>query len=461
MKTVVIIGGGLSGTLVAVQLLQQATGKPLKIQVIERRSEIGRGVAYSTPLDCHLLNVPVNGVSLKAENPEHFLQWLWQQGHTTANSLDFMPRRLFGAYVQDTLATAIAAAPHVHFEAIADDAVHLSPGGVQDSPAQVYLRSGRTLQADRVVLALGNPAPGQVAIADPAFYQNSRYIPSGWSGQIEELLKYPSLLLIGAGLTAVDWIVALHDRQYSGQIHALSRHGLLPQPHHLTPNYPAHWQIADLPKTARGLLHWTRQTVIQAQAQGYDWRSVLDSLRYQTQALWVALPLKEKQRFTRHLRPYWDSHRHRIAPEIGRIVQSLQATRQLQVHTAHLQALTTTPAGVEVSLRPRGQTKLKTLSVGAVINCTGPQFNYRKLPDPLIQSLLAQGLMQPDPLSLGMVAAGNGSVITEAGTPSPWLYTLGPTRRGELWETIAVTEIRDQAISLSQTLLATEAVVSV
>lgn len=455
--SVVIIGGGLSGTLVAMQLLKQAR-IPMVIRVIERASEVGRGVAYSTPWDCHLLNVPVSAVSLVAETSHHFLRWLHQQGHRDVSLQSFVPRHWFGSYVQANLATAISVAPEVQFEAVADEAIRVTPEGNQ---ASVYLQSGKVLKADRVVLALGNPPPGNVPIANPEFYQTSSYIPSGWSGDIEDLLERPSLLLIGAGLTAMDWVVALCDRNYPGTIHTLSRHGLLPQPHHPTPTYPKEWLATDIPPTTRGLLHQVRQEVRQAAQQGYGWRSVLDTLRFQVQALWVNLPLAEKQRFVRHLRPYWDSHRHRIAPNIGQIVQQLQASGQLQVHAAHLQTCQVVGDEVVVHLRRRGGTDLDTLTVGAVINCTGPQFNYRRLTQPLIQTLLDQGLIRPDPLALGIDVAADGAVISAQGTPSPWLYTLGPTCRGNLWETIAVTEIRDQAVALARTLLTIRTTVGV
>lgn len=457
MKTVVIIGGGLSGTLVAIQLLLQ-TAEPLHIQVVERSSEIGRGVAYSTPLDCHLLNLPVNAVSTVAADPNHFLRWLHQQGKTDVTAQAYVSRRWFGSYVQDVLAQAIQIAPRAQFETIADEAIHAAWDGCQ---AHVHLRSGRILRAHRVVLALGNPHPSQVAIANPEFYQSPRYIPSGWAGAVDGLLDHPSLLLLGAGLTAVDWIVALQERHYQGTIHTLSRHGLLPQPQRHAADYAADWLPAGLPQTARGLLHWVRQEVKQAAAQGYDWRAVLDTLWSHVRTIWVSLPLREKQRFVRHLRPYWDSHRHRVAPEIGDLMHGLQLSGQLRVHTAWLHTCRDASDGVEVSLRRRGDQHLETLTVGAVINCTGPQFDYCKLADSLIHSLLDQGIIRPDPLALGIDAAGDGAVISAAGLPSPWLYTLGPTLRGNLWETTAVTDIRNQAIDLAQTLLAAQVAVAI
>ncbi|MFZ4639959.1 MAG: FAD/NAD(P)-binding protein [Nodosilinea sp.] len=447
--SVVIVGGGLSGTLVAVELLKQAS-RPLHIAIVERSHGVGRGVAYSSPLPCHLLNVPVNGVSLVRSQPNHFLHWLHGQGYGEITPQSFVPRHLFGSYVQESLQKAQDQSLHGRLTIYADDAIDLGPS---DPRPQVSLGSGRVLTGDRIVLALGNPAPTPVPIANPAFYQSPNYFNSGWSGGIDSVREKSALLLIGAGLTAVDWIVALHSQGYGGSIHLLSRHGLLPQTHQLPQDYGQDWLLTQLPQTSLGLLGWLRREVRHAAHQGYDWRAVLDSLRYQTQALWVNLPLEEQQRFIRHLRPYWDSHRHRIAPEIGEIVHGLQRSQQLHIHRGYLINLEDRDKAVAVTIRPRGQMTTEEFSVGAVINCSGPQFDYSKVSDPLVQSLRARGLIMPNRVRLGLQASPNGAVVSTQGIASNWLYSLGPTRRGELWETTAVAEIRDQAEALAQELL--------
>jgi uncharacterized NAD(P)/FAD-binding protein YdhS len=45
-------------------------------------------------------------------------------------------------------------------------------------------------------------------------------------------------------------------------------------------------------------------------------------------------------------------------------------------------------------------------------------------------------------------------VLDAAGTPSPTLFTLGPTLRGIRYETTAIPEIRDQAADLARRLIA-------
>ena len=53
--TIAVIGGGFSGTMVAVHLMRQPGG-PRRVVLIERQPPAGRGVAYGTPFEQHLLN---------------------------------------------------------------------------------------------------------------------------------------------------------------------------------------------------------------------------------------------------------------------------------------------------------------------------------------------------------------------------------------------------------------------
>ena len=56
VKKITIIGSGATGTLLAVNLIKHAASQQLEINLVERRERLGRGVAYSTVKDFHLLN---------------------------------------------------------------------------------------------------------------------------------------------------------------------------------------------------------------------------------------------------------------------------------------------------------------------------------------------------------------------------------------------------------------------
>ena len=333
-----------------------------------------------------------------------------------------------------------------------DEAIALQPNGDR---AVVCLNSGATLTADRVVLALGNLPPKNPTVADPVFYQSRRYIRSAWTAsELSDLPADAPVLLIGSGLTAIDTILTLQQQGHQGKIQLVSRRGLLPQSHQSHP-LPTAFDRLDwdaTPKTVRSLLRQVRQTVDAAIAQGGDWWQVLDALRPQTQALWQQLSPTEQRRFLRHLRPYWDVHRHRLAPAIAQTIDRLRESGQLQLVAGRIQAYQEDAEGVNVVIRPRGSRDSVSLRSHLVVNCTGSESDYRKVAQPLIQNLLAEGLSRPDRLSLGLDVDATGALISATGRTSDWLYTLGSPQKGRLWETTAVPELREQASQLAQRL---------
>lgn len=453
--TIAIIGGGLSGSLVAAHLLRHAIA-PLQIKLVERRPLLGRGVAYSTSLDCHFLNVSVGKMSAFADDPQHFLRWLEGVGEFEASS--FVPRQLYGQYIQTVLEAAEASAlAEVRLERLTQEAIALHPD--QES-LMVCLGNGQRLRADQVVLALGNFPPNNPPIADPSFYLSRRYIGSPWS--IAALGWIPveqPVVLVGAGLTAVDLALALQQQGHKGAIEMVSRRGLLPQSHQLDHHgYPDFLSLdflraTEAPKTVRVLMRRLREAVQAASVKGHNWQTVIDALRPQTQTLWRSLSLEEQQRFLRHVKVYWEVHRHRMAPEVGEAIATMIATGQLTVHAGRIQAYQENAEGVDVQVQKRGSTKITTLRASAVINCTGTACQYRKFQHPLITNLLKLGLICPDSLALGLRVAANGALINPKGLVSKQLYTIGSPRRGDLWETTAAPEIREQARHLAEELL--------
>ncbi|WP_017655534.1 FAD/NAD(P)-binding protein [Fortiea contorta] len=442
--TIAVIGGGLSGSLVVANLLQNATS-PLSVKLIERRQEVGRGVAYSTQVDCHLLNVPAGNMSAYADQPDHFLYWLHRHGYPEVTAKTFVPRQVYGNYIQATLKSAIAnAAPGVHFEQIIDEAIAIE---TTNHSTAIYLSSGECLYVQKAVLALGNlpatlPKPLK-AVAHP-------YVKDAWSPEAIALLHpEDTILLVGTGLTMVDVMVALNQKGFRGKIHAVSRHGLMPVRHQNTVPYPVFLDVETAPKTARELLHLIRQHGRLSQ----NWRAVIDSLRPLTAQLWSALPLSEQRRFLRHIKAYWEVHRHRIAPEIADVLDAAVESGQLRHYGGRIQSCQPTENELNVTIRERGTGEDIVLRVNRVINCTGANGNYCGAKQPLIASLETQGLIRPHALGIGIDTAANGALIAADGKISQMLYTIGTPRKANLWETTAVPEIRVQAAKLALELL--------
>ena len=447
-STVAIIGGGFSGAMLAVQLLRGAEGN-IHIVLIEPDPLPGRGVAYRTQFHSHLLNVRAKNMSAYPDAPDHFVKWAQQNYSMFVTPDDFLPRPLYGQYIHSEFQTARRSHPG-RLRCIPDEAVCLARLG---DVTEIGLASGHVVVADKLVLAFGHFPPGDLPFLNQT-PSSPRYVANPWSANIAlHANRDKSVLLIGSGLTSVDVAIELRARGFEGTIHMLSRRGLLPQSHQATAPFPPFWSD-NSPRTVRGLLRLIRLQVKSAEAHGSDWRAVIDSLRPVTQKIWQTLPTVEQRRFLRHLRSYWDVHRHRVAEQIGDELSRQLQSGEIQMHAGRITEYKEDDAGLEVAYRDRNSGQVTKLLVDRVINCTGPDSDYRRVASPLLKDLMNKGLARPDELSLGLAVSDDGAVLDEQDTPSEFLYALGPLRKGRLWETIAVPELRVQVAELAKLLLA-------
>lgn len=442
---VVIIGGGFSGTMLAVHLLRRSPD--LSIAVIDKGSAPGRGIAYGTQQSCHLLNVPASGMSALPAEPDHFLGWARVNYDRSVQPNDFLPRAVYGQYTGSLLKDA--AKNNSRFRWIRGEVSSFTPEPTRTNvQMDVQLKDGTTLLAQTLVLAVGNFPPANIQV--PGLSDRcAHYAPYPWSPDaLKDIPQNGSVLLIGSGLTSVDVAVALTSQGFKGHIHMVSRRGLLPQAHGPKHSWPQFWNERS-PRTIRGLMRLVREEIRAAMDAGCDWHGVVDALRPATQRIWQSLPYEERKRFLRHVRPYWEANRHRMASHVGERIFGLLQSGRASLYAGRISRYRESNSCAEISFRERRTQAERVLRVDRVINCAGPETNYRRMDAALIKSILAQMLARPDSLSLGLDVDANGALIDASGTPSSWLYAIGPVRKGFLWETTAVPELREQAVELA------------
>jgi uncharacterized NAD(P)/FAD-binding protein YdhS len=452
---VAVIGAGFAGTLTAIHLARMSAGT-VRVALIEKRKQFGRGVAYATEDPSHLLNVPAGKMGAYARDLEHFLHWCDEHpdrchaaGVENVQAGSFVPRKLYGDYVEDLLEDARRRWPSLRL--LQGEAADLRPK--RNGQLVVEFFGGQILNAANVVLALGNFPPSDPKLRDQRFHTSSRYLTDPWSkATIERLSESGDILILGSGLTGLDLLLSLAKSRREGVIHLVSRRGLFPQPHASCAPSPLLLDASTLPKTAREALNQVRKASQRATEAGSDWRAVIDALRPSTQNIWRQWDWAERRRFLRHLRAYWEPHRHRASPEALAIKQYLEACGRLACYRGRVQSITERAAGLEVEFVEFGRREPRRLQVSYVVNCTGPECNYHKLQDPLVLQLFLRGLITPDPLFLGIDVGAGGVIYNVYGERVPNLYTLGSPQKGRLLETTAVPELRVQAEDLARRL---------
>lgn len=442
---IAVIGAGFSGTLLSLHILRRCPPST-QVTLIERNRQFGRGPAYAAGNPSHLLNVPAGRMSAFHDRPHDFLAWLRAQsdvclpeGAPTERS--FVPRQLFGAYIRHYLNAELKRGDSDRLALVRGDVLGID---VRRQALCLCLDRDRRVEADLAVLAVGNFPPEPPRIADPSFYDGPFYRPDPWAPEaLGGLAPEAPVLLIGTGLTMADALVSLLDQGHTGPVHAVSRRGKLPHRHEPALPPPPD-SLPAYPTALTALLRALRREAGRAEAAGGHWQPAVDALRPFTQDLWQAMSHADRLRFVRHVRPWWDIHRHRMPGPVADRLEAALRRGQLTVEGARLHSLREVGGGVEATFRRRGSGQVESLRVQRVVNCSGPMCDYDRIAHPLVQRLLAEGHVRPDPLRLGLDVTNTCALLSRDSAISRRLFAVGPVTKGAFWEITAVPDIRRQ-----------------
>ena len=428
--THLIVGGGLSGSLALIELLR-THAHPISVVLLEENPHrLFKGKAYSAEVPEQILNVPADHMSAYADQPLHLVEWLKARGHAYEPG-DFIPRQLFGRYLGETVHEALGAHPQHRVQFVLERLEGIEVSGDE----YVARTASHELRAKHLWIATGNFSPADLS-ADLAVVRHPNYMGDPWRGAGLRLIpRDASVLLVGTGLTMVDQVLALQAQGHRGSIYALSRRGFYPQPHQPSPAYAWFAPIAGQPWSPLELLRRVRAEVATASKRGIPWTSVVNDLRAFTPRIWQQWDDAQRRQFLRHVRPYWEVHRHRLPAASLQALGELERHGQLTRFAARLHEVAVEGHGFCIRFGVRGTSAVQTLRADWVLNCTGPQSFAKKLDVPWIQSGFDHGLLTPDPLALG---------IQPGPRASERLHLIGPPRKGSAWESTALREIRQQ-----------------
>lgn len=462
---VAVVGLGFSGTATAMQLMRQLPSGS-RLLLIDPEPRRARGLAYGTRCASHWLNVPAGRLGWDPANEGGFIEWLQRQ-HGAYGAADFVPRMLLGDYLAQSLTAAeqSAVARGVHVRTLTDAVRHVTR--LPDGSQQLDLASGAHCRADRVVLTTGHLAPESPPVPQAPAWGTPGLIDQPWNdAALSDLPEDGDMLLLGSGLSAIDMLTWLQDRGHGGCVTMLSRRGLLPQPHRSLEARPRPGlSPAQALEGARGLadvLRAVRGWAAQAQAEGHDWRDVMANLRGCTPRLWQHLSKRDRRQFLRHLQPWWDTHRHRLAPGIHCRLQASLRAGQVELHAGRLSQIVRRDDGLlDIAWRPRGAAagEFAHRRVAAIVNCTGPSARVghaaTTVPGSLLCNLQDEGRLSIDELGLGLRVDEHYRLLDGDGRPQPGLHYVGPMLKAQFWEAVAIPELRVHAKAAAEQVLRT------
>lgn len=432
-RSIVIIGGGASGVLLAAHLLRHPSD--LRVTLIEQRQDLGRGVAYSAHQQDHVLNVPAGNMGAFADEPDHFWTWLRQRNLVPGDDrFVFMPRRIYGQYLADVVTEAARTGGLTILNETVTD-VRRAGAGVE-----VILANGASVAGHHAVLAVGhetNPARARGIAVRVGSAEDTPLDPDA------------PVMILGSGLSMIDAWLTLAQVKHRGPITVVSRHGLLPKRHVQVPRIEL--AAADVPFGTE--LHyfqrWFRDTVRETVARGGNWRSAVDALRPFNQRIWQNWSIESRRRFLRHVRPFWNIHRHRLPPDLHHRMVSAIAIGQVVLRAGQVVGLERADGGVRASIRPKARPTVETIEVARVYDCGGVTVDVEQSSNPVIRNLVARGAARPDELHIGLDVTTAGHVLDADGIPSEHLLAIGPLTRGTFFEIEAIPDIRVQAAEMA------------
>lgn len=424
-KTVTIIGAGFSGSLTALNILELSGGRGVEVILVDPRGTFGPGLAYTVPSDRFKLNVRAKAMGAFPSAPDGFLKWLSERDPSSCGE-SFVSRRLYGAYLEQLVTDAAKRHPQA-LRLVSDEVVDVRRSS-SGQPFSLTLANGESIEADICVLAIGNVLRKGVGACSTRSLLREPYRTESYNdlGEIKELF------ILGSSLTAVDAILESEGRGFRGHYSVISRNGRFPLPHEdpsklPQASLPAAWET---PESALALLKTIRKA---SRACGSS-QPVFDAMRPGIQRMWLNLPISERRAFLRHLRSFWEIHRHRIPLDHLRVIQTLQDAGRLSIRAGRVVQI----AQSEAVIAPRGaQSARETIHFDVGFMCAGPEGDVTRIEHPLIESLLAQELIRPGKLALGLDTSGASS--------EPHFFVVGPLQKEALWEVTAVRELREQA----------------
>jgi uncharacterized NAD(P)/FAD-binding protein YdhS len=443
---VAIVGAGFSGTALAAHLLRLTPRSRLRVAVCERAAAVGRGLAYGTVCAGHLLNVPASRMSLYPDSPGHFLSWLRARRDAAAGPDRFAPRTWYGDYLEECLAEAGAQAESGAFSAVRAEASDAQRCGDQ---WVLRLAGGGALRCEALVLATGHASPRPL----PGEERGRGVVNDPWREGVPAVVAPDArAVIVGSGLTMVDLLVSLREAGLRSAVRIISRHGRLPlaQPEPRPASRPPAPGWSPPPGTPlRELVAGVRREARRLAAEGQTWHAAVDAIREVTPQLWQAFPDADRARFLRHVRPLWEVHRHRLAPDIARWLDCEVRAGGLDLIAGRVVRVSPDAESSVVAYLPRGSRDESHVRADLVLNATGPAADPIHASDSLMRRLLERGDIARDPHGIGLRLDESGQALGADGRPRPGLFILGPARRARDWEATAVPELSRHAHALA------------
>jgi uncharacterized NAD(P)/FAD-binding protein YdhS len=490
-RSIAIIGGGATGVSVLTQLITQfesvSTQIRLKIYLIETTSKIGPGLAYSTDNKHHILNMSAETMGIYPEKSGDFVEWLKESksyfsDHSEAINSQYLPRLLYGKYLENRFQLALDRAKknEISVELVNDEAIAVK---TDHNRVLLDLRNGRRIDADYLVLALGNlpPTVGQEMISKPG------YVHCQWHNK-DKLDRIPSrepVAILGSGLSAVDAVLSLITNGHKGKITLVSRNGWLPKVRSVPRLYERKlltlrtlrlitkggrlplslkhvewlfqkeielaegrkidWEaVFDLTETGKVL----KNDLLSARGNVLAWQNVLISTETIINDIWNMMSLGDQALFDKKYSTLWSVFRHPMPVKNAEKILGYLEGGQLEVRGG-LQKF----AFKEDGDRFVFEFAESLLEASYLINTSGHGSQITKIQSQFIQNALNQGVITPQVFGGLNIDYHSNNVINGNNEILSHVYAVGSLTKGVRFYTNSIDQNASCAKEIARSIL--------
>jgi uncharacterized NAD(P)/FAD-binding protein YdhS len=430
IRKLAIIGDGFAAAVAAIHLLRK--GIAADSLTIIGPGTLGKGNAYGCVSPFFRLNVREDLPSVFSEDPLHFARWAESNTDDpeAKTSAGFFYRRAdFGRYIFE-LITAEAGFEKIQW-------IHSKVNGLSQTQDvwKLDTSDGRVLYAEKVIIATGNslptwPCPIRTQIGEQA---SARMIENPWTGgYLASIGAEERIVLLGAGLTALDAIYALAAQGHRGPITVVG-----PRP--LFPPSQAPWTRQNQPNwpeklSPAKLLRFMRHYLPLLPTTSTEWQSAWEELRPNLNSIWQQFTPHQRRIVFKRLGWAWSLYRFRASPQTIKAYEQLKANHQIRFALGRAKQIEYSESTIAVQLN-NGQ----RIEADRIINCTGAGT------DSFLNQLIADAIAIPDPLGIAIAVDRNLNVIKPGLQAWNNLWMLGPATMGSLGDVIAASAISKQA----------------
>lgn len=459
MKHISIIGGGFGGTNTAIQLIKNTNN--VKITIINDLGEISKGIAYNPYSDKQLLNVITSKMSAFYDEPNHFLDWVMNHKNYKTEDREiigqsFLSRKLYGEYLLDVWNNTLELTQEKNISVNIINSVATNMF-VKDSSIEIITKNNNKVVCDYCVIATGNYEPKDPYIKNMDFYKSNKYYKNPWSiDSVKNLKNDLPVLIIGNGLTMVDTVIGLEEQGFKNKIYSISPNGFNILSHkHIGLKYTKLIEELTDDMSLFDLVKLINKHIKNVKKYGISAEPIIDSLRPYTQKIWNKMSKDEKTIFMSKLRHLWGVARHRIPQHIYEKIQKFRLDNKLNIISGRLLNIDDFESYVGVEFFDKKNNKTTKLKFSRIINCTGPNTDISQQNDnDFLKNCLISGIIKQDDLKLGICAnTKTYQVINSENKTFDNIFTIGSLLKGELWESTAVNEIRNQSVVITKKII--------